>query len=329
MELASFDGFAPSVDHLRSDRSYTDGWRPTADYDLSRVGYFNPEVSKPDFEQKYDRKSRSRDFGGVIRDWHSLIRNYTNRTLSVPTDRILAISGVAERYGKVFQSKHFAGLREFAFPFALLWRIRSLTRKPLAYQGPSWSWTSINGEVSYADANFRRKEEARLELIGCQLELTNRDAPYGAVRCGRLTVRGRMLPARWMRPGRAILLDFEDEYPLRKRDIDGIDGVLAAHMEPDALEDEFAETDVDSIPVLLLETSRYGRPDEHRSQGLVLRAMEDLLFRRLGTFEFVTRLRSPGRFEKALEESQRDLEKRVHEQQHYFDGCEPQTITIV
>jgi hypothetical protein len=157
MELASFDGFAPSVDHLGSDRSYTDGWRPTADYDLSRVGYFNPEVSKPDFEQKYDRKSRSRDFGGIIRDWHSLIRNYTNRTLSVPTDRILAISGVAERYGKVFQSKYFAGLREFAFPFALLWRIRSPTRRPLAYQGPSWSWTSINGEVSYADANSAEK----------------------------------------------------------------------------------------------------------------------------------------------------------------------------
>jgi hypothetical protein len=35
-------------------------------------------------------------------EWHRLVTAYTSRALTVPSDRILAISDIAERYGTLF-----------------------------------------------------------------------------------------------------------------------------------------------------------------------------------------------------------------------------------
>ncbi|KAN0088995.1 Heterokaryon incompatibility protein (HET) domain containing protein, partial [Hyaloscypha variabilis] len=81
----------------------------------------------------------------LLEEWHDLIEEYTKRKLTEPKDRILAIAGLAEWYSKGIQTQYLAGLWRSWFPYELLWHApNGSTARPKEYQGPSWSWTSIN-----------------------------------------------------------------------------------------------------------------------------------------------------------------------------------------
>jgi hypothetical protein len=55
-------------------------------------------------------------------NWYILVALYTYRKSSIPTDRILAISGIAERYGRPFGDQYCAGLWRSTLPEALYWK---------------------------------------------------------------------------------------------------------------------------------------------------------------------------------------------------------------
>ncbi|KAK1532097.1 uncharacterized protein CCOS01_04080 [Colletotrichum costaricense] len=89
--------------------------------------------------------------------WSKVVEEFSQRTLSVPGDRLLAISGVAQTLGNLVNqsgdidtSPYAAGLWNTPLlPLQLLW----LPKKPLApqlsssYIAPSWSWASFPGAV--------------------------------------------------------------------------------------------------------------------------------------------------------------------------------------
>ncbi|KAK0710170.1 heterokaryon incompatibility protein-domain-containing protein, partial [Lasiosphaeria miniovina] len=91
------------------------------------------------------RRDGREHFQTAMRYWNDLLEVYTKRKLSVPTDRIMAISGIAQRYGAACGGEYLAGLWKDALPNALLWgREGEMRSRPEQWQGPSWSWTSIN-----------------------------------------------------------------------------------------------------------------------------------------------------------------------------------------
>lgn len=76
----------------------------------------------------------------ALPEWHRLVRAYTSRVLTVPSDRVLAISGIAERYETLFPSGYLAGLWRFSFLSQLLRSAKEpLQRLPDKCQAPSWS----------------------------------------------------------------------------------------------------------------------------------------------------------------------------------------------
>lgn len=314
----------PSVKYKEG---YTDGWRKDGDYN-PQTSTLIPEVFQQEFKQDKNRVSSARTlrYGSAIENWHYVITSYTSRALTVPTDRILAMSGIAERYSAVFQDDYFAGLWKFAFPFELLWKLgfpyHHLPR-PKAYQAPSWSWGAINGKIDYTETlGMRHGENDRLNLLGYQAEPVNRDAPYGAVQFGHLTVKGSMRPALWIRKEENSAAN--DTESLRMRNLDGLDGALAARVSPDALEEEFSSGVVDSLPVHLLEVAQYGHPDTYGSMGLVLREIDGGLFARVGVFKFAA-----GYFGSWVPKmSKEEFKQRWAVQQRWFEGCEPEVITI-
>jgi hypothetical protein len=96
------------------------------------------------------------------------VRDYTQRKLSRPTDRILAISGVATAYQDLLvrNSAKYATMQQETLatthedyvaghwlrrlPNDLLWTVYAPQRaRPAVYQGPSWSWTSVHGAVGF------------------------------------------------------------------------------------------------------------------------------------------------------------------------------------
>lgn len=147
----------------------------------------------------------------VLNRWWKVVNAYTQRSLSVPTDRPLAISGIAESFassmpggGDAAGSRrgYAAGLWEQDLPRSLLWmRLSRESYRDLAkddpeeidsrspvrpYQGPSWSWTSINHEVVLDDCAI----PAISRILSVECVPRHRESPFGAVESGMLRIDG-------------------------------------------------------------------------------------------------------------------------------------------
>ena len=99
------------------------------------------------------------------------MQDYSKRKLTYGKDKLIALSGLAHDYyereekSPVFyeyykgekRGKYGAGLWEDVMPSALLWRTYQpfnaspfqLPLRPLEYRAPSWSWASVDAQVSY------------------------------------------------------------------------------------------------------------------------------------------------------------------------------------
>lgn len=134
----------------------------------------------------------------TIEAWRYVVMVYTGRLLTDPKDRILAISGLAERFNRRLQDTYLAGLWKCALPWQLLWFANNaeLNTRPTEFQGPSWSWTAVKGLINfYSEAE--PKSISSIGVVNIEIVLSESSAPYGAVKSGILSVKGRLCAALW------------------------------------------------------------------------------------------------------------------------------------
>ncbi|KAF4947576.1 hypothetical protein FGADI_10307 [Fusarium gaditjirri] len=130
----------------------------------------------------------------VRAEWDRLVRLYTRRNLTRQTDRILAISGLAQVFSPMRGGEYAAGLWVKDFPRTLLWQARSGSLCPRQNdQGPSWSWTAINSTIAMGGGLGR--DVLSVDSIKCELD--QQSAPFGSVSCGVLCVTGPALDLEW------------------------------------------------------------------------------------------------------------------------------------
>lgn len=130
--------------HVTDQPGYSDGWTIEAEYSTTRRKPLYYNTLSPDTAKTTDWSSAMGLFGrgDLIDVWHSLINAYTHHDLAIANDRILAISGIAEKYGNLFRDDYLAGLWRSEFPSQLLWNsicTGTRHRRPQVFQGPSWS----------------------------------------------------------------------------------------------------------------------------------------------------------------------------------------------
>ncbi|KFA66596.1 hypothetical protein S40285_08277 [Stachybotrys chlorohalonatus IBT 40285] len=162
--------------------------------------------------------------------WRNCVVEYSSRNLTIATDRILAISGVAEKYGSLMECRYLAGIWETSACLDLLWMPypgfemgTHLKPRPTSYQGPTFSWVSIQAPISYfpttqighdvrkeiidraidphTSNSHQRLLPAMLRLATLQSHTVSPlfpESPYGAVKpkAAYITVQGRTLLAR-------------------------------------------------------------------------------------------------------------------------------------
>jgi hypothetical protein len=94
--------------------------------------------------------------------WFELVSAYTEGELTVATDKLIALSGIAEVVHTKAQIPYAAGLwSTVCLELGLLWRVRNPGEKQSLYCAPSWSWASVNGRVDllprvdFTDANLK------------------------------------------------------------------------------------------------------------------------------------------------------------------------------
>ena len=95
------------------------------------------------------------DVGAVVMAmWHKIVSEYSHLALLVECGRLSAIVGFARQTETCKRGKYLSGQWEDSLAEDLLWRVdeplqgRS-QRRPKSYRVPTWSWASVNGEVSF------------------------------------------------------------------------------------------------------------------------------------------------------------------------------------
>ncbi|KFA56526.1 hypothetical protein S40293_01066 [Stachybotrys chartarum IBT 40293] len=129
----------------------------------------------------------------AFRFWLKVIENYSNRNHTHESDKLPAISGVADVLQRITGSDYVAGLWLDNITSGLLWR-RAAGPMPLASGvAPSFSWASINGEIDYYGFRNGKDPFDKASDVVSFSATTAPAAPLGHTKEGRLVIRGPLL----------------------------------------------------------------------------------------------------------------------------------------
>ena len=156
--------------------------------------YWRSRSSDPNYQPHFDL-----NFAAEI--WYSCISEYTTRFLSHSSDKLAAISGLAQKYANPEMGRYLAGLWEHDLFRGMAWtRVKPGERTeerymsyfaikakrtiaarafkpPALYRAPSWSWASVNGPVAVNEACFYFAK--RGASAGMQYEVEHWESKYG------------------------------------------------------------------------------------------------------------------------------------------------------
>jgi hypothetical protein len=132
----------------------------------------------------------------LYRIWYcDIVPEYTKRELTNLSDRLPAISAIANYFQGRIPDSYLAGIWRQEIVRGLLWQIHSWNKPGSAsplYRAPSWTWASIDGPISYPKYHeIERYMEISVNVTDAHCTLLSGD-PTGAVAAGHLTLEGEM-----------------------------------------------------------------------------------------------------------------------------------------
>ena len=274
---------------------FTDVWRRDVNFSRKRkteaLDLENIRTTKStiDFYGR-PRNSQFKEYLNAMDHWKKICETHTERALTLSSDRALAISGIAQIFAELSGDQYIAGLWKSCFHSGLLWKVEQSTLdpknipQPTTYQGPSWSWLSVNGPVNFGQVC--RPSECVAEILSCETEPANGTAPYGLIRegSGRLVLAARTAPGVRTKARLTPSGKLKDELVILGFGESGV-CYATAEMRCDVEEEEIDEEDAGC---LIVEISR--RHDENKlwCRGLVLRwsSSEKKTHSRVGRFSY-------------------------------------------
>lgn len=105
------------------------------------------------------------NFSGIREHFHRVVEKYSSLSLTKPSDRLPALSGLCRRIQHL-RGEYTAGLWSDSICSDLLWRVNTLSLdaenagRPLRYRGPSWSWVSVESPIAYWSDIVNLNDEA-------------------------------------------------------------------------------------------------------------------------------------------------------------------------
>ncbi|KAM5341800.1 hypothetical protein ACJ41O_014831 [Fusarium nematophilum] len=84
--------------------------------------------------------------------WHNLVILYSRKDITFEQDKLVAVSGLADLFAAQMGTDYIAGLWKSTLLKDLLWEVdadNSVSKRPLSYRAPSWSWASVECPVKY------------------------------------------------------------------------------------------------------------------------------------------------------------------------------------
>lgn len=155
----------------------------------------------PSFESLRDHSKRrlaAYSRGNLIdraRSWAEIVHQYSSKSLTYESDKLPALSGMAQAMQTPSNDQYLAGLWKQTLLLDLCWEVdpEVVGQRTKTYQAPSWSWANLASGVWYRRIDeseettyFATVKEAHVELVG--------ENPMGQVRHGQITLSGHLQP---------------------------------------------------------------------------------------------------------------------------------------
>ncbi|PQE24742.1 heterokaryon incompatibility protein [Rutstroemia sp. NJR-2017a WRK4] len=131
--------------------------------------------------------------------WENIVEIYSTGMLTNATDRLVAISGVAQWMQAKYKDDYLAGIWRQDMERQLCWQTKHSSSgelfisRPKVYLAPSWSWASILSSIEFMkpDSDILRTETPLIRVLSAHTILENEYHKFGKVAGGalRLVVR--------------------------------------------------------------------------------------------------------------------------------------------
>ncbi|KAH9889092.1 heterokaryon incompatibility protein-domain-containing protein [Cubamyces lactineus] len=172
------------------------GARHDDDFDIPRL----PDITLQPSRQVPRGSSEWKE---IHNRWWGIVRAYSGRSLSDPSDKLIALSGLAEMFALALGPNYVAGLWRDTLLRDLLWHPISTSSptllRPQTYRAPSWSWASLDDQVSgwlrFPDHPDDVSDLA--DVVECAVTLQDESLPFGPVVGGSLILMASLVRCRW------------------------------------------------------------------------------------------------------------------------------------
>ncbi|KAL9088462.1 MAG: hypothetical protein Q9165_006186 [Trypethelium subeluteriae] len=95
------------------------------------------------------------EYEQLFLDWNAIMHTYTKCNLTMPSDKLVAISGLANDMKRAlstlrpgYMHRYLAGLWEEKLIDQLVWNVLRPAKRTKEYRAPSWSWASVDGSCN-------------------------------------------------------------------------------------------------------------------------------------------------------------------------------------
>ena len=145
------------------------------------------------------RSHNARSDTVLFSQWRQAVTDYSARSLTYESDRLIALAGVAKLFQRYFSAtiaggnRYLAGLWEGDILNGLAWSVgnREMRQAPsLSSRIPSWSWASAQGDVRHSLEIDTDLPKARLLHAEC---LPSGHDPMGSIASGTITLFGQLI----------------------------------------------------------------------------------------------------------------------------------------
>jgi hypothetical protein len=136
----------------------------------------------------------------VLHTWMNLVKTYASCNLTVHTDKLVAVGGLAAYLAESVPAfKYYAGIWDHKPLEQLLWYVVGFDPhmgppfRPKEYQAPTWSWASMNSPIQF-EHDFNN-EHPLVDIVFFRVKNRSPD-PFGQVEKGSLRFQGLLLPGK-------------------------------------------------------------------------------------------------------------------------------------
>ncbi|KAF4973110.1 hypothetical protein FZEAL_9419 [Fusarium zealandicum] len=208
---------------------------------------------------------------GMGQLWGQLVHEYSERLLTFPGDRLVAMAAIAERFAEMYglgPADYVAGFWKPTMAEDLMWRQwpreKSNERESLGV-APSWSWASYPGQVLQPSYLF----SVTAQILSTELQPTDNPSPFASAKNGRLVIQGLLCQPK-----------------LIVSDSGHVDWYHSEASHRTTLTFDYPEHLTDSITSWFLEIASNPGPTSQPSYGLMLRPTGNTdEYVRIGTYQ--------------------------------------------